>query len=170
MVMLHAAETTDIAVDRIFREQTDPGTHEVNAATVVDAIREWLGEDRARVTETIIVDVARGLKNAYLKRHRSKMIAGQLSLFDPKYLLPLGSGRLVWADFASRVQVEEWRAVLVKAHERTRKTYDERIRQIDERLDRWGTFRTWGELERVSYGWTEADMSYDDDADDDDDE
>jgi alkylhydroperoxidase family enzyme len=57
---------------------------------------------------------------------------------------------------------------LTKAFGRTKATHDERIRQIMERLDRWGNYATFGQVERAEFGWTEADLRYDDGSDEDD--
>jgi len=167
VMLLHGAETLEAAVDRIYREQTDQASNVVRDRDVVAALEEWLGDDRSRVTKTVLVSVARQAKNAYLKQRRPRMIAGQLALFQPHYLIPLGKGRHAWLDHATREQVLEWKAAEVAAFGHTRATYDEKIRQIDERLDRWGSHATFGQVERVVFGWTEADMSYADDDDED---
>jgi len=169
VMLLHGAETLEAAVDRVYREQTDRAANVVRDQDVVDALEEWLGDDRARVTKTHLVNVARQAKNAYLKRHRPKMVGGQLALFQPHYLIPLGKGRHAWLDHASREQAIEWRAVEVAAFSHTRATYDEKIRQIDERIDKWGNHATFGQVERIEFHWAPSDLGYDDDDADDDD-
>jgi hypothetical protein len=167
-MLLHGTETLQAAVDRIYREQTDRDLNVVRDRDVVAALTEWLGEDHARITTSVVVNAAQKAKNDYLKAHRPNMLGGQLSLFQPHYLIPLGKGLHAWLDFASREQVLEWVAVLTTAFERTKATHDERIRQIMERLDRWGNHATFGQVERAEFGWTRADFRYG--AGDDDDE
>lgn len=168
VMLLHGAETIEAAVDRIYREQTDRERNVVRDQDVVDALEEWLGDDRSRITKTVLVRVARLAKNVYLREHRPKMVGGQLALFHPDYLIPLGKGLHAWQRHASREQVLEWRAVEVAAFDHTRTAYEEKIRQIDERVDKWGNYATFEEVERIEFHWTEADMSYDDDEDDED--
>lgn len=160
MVMLHAPETTDTAVDRIFREQTDTALNEVAVRHVDAALREWLGEDRARITKEIELDAAKQIRRRYIKARTPRMVGGQLGLFQPHFLIPLGKGRYAWMDAATREQVIEWKAVLLRAFGRTQATHDERLRQIDERLDRWGRHPTFGQVERVEFGWAAADFRY----------
>jgi hypothetical protein len=170
VVELLRPETMDQAVDRIFREQTNEAVNEVKPSDVVTAIRDWLGADNSRITAQVIVDVARKEKDRYLKRHRPSMRGGQLAIFQPHYLIPLGKGRYAWLDYATREQTLEWLAVETAAFERTKTTHDEKVRQIRERLDNWGNRQTFGEVERAVFGWTTGDLIYDDQLEDDDDD
>jgi hypothetical protein len=164
-LLLHRAETLEAAVDRIIREETDTTTNVVLRGDVSSAISDWLEANPSRITKVVRDNAAQKALDRYLARHRAKMDGGQYAIFQPYYLIPLGQSRYAWLDLATLAQVVEWKETLLAAFARTRATHEEKIRQIDARILKWGNHTTFGEVERAEFGWTQADFKYDDDDD-----
>lgn len=161
----------DEVIDRLCRELTSD-ENVIVARDVVTAFDVWL-KGHPEVTTRHSASVAATMVQAFFARRRPKVrageFAGQLGLFRPEALVPVGYGKKAWMDDLSRDQFTLWRDIETRGFDQTRSVFESKDAYWSERLDVWGGYEKLGALERGEFGWTDTDLGYDDDDSDEDD-
>ena len=142
-------ETPDEAIYRLCREVTFD--NEIGAKAVKERFGSWLRRHPVVVAGRV-PDVAGTMVNSFFNRRRPKIGAGQLGLFRPEAIVPIGNGKRAWMDDLSRDQFQSWKQAEEGAFSQTRTAFDSKAIYWQDRLDRWGTYDTLGRLERGEYG------------------
>jgi len=157
-----SSESPDEAIYRICQEVTF--NNEIGAKAVKERFASWLRRHPIEVSGRV-PNIANTMVDSFFTRRRPKVGAGQLGLFRPEAIVPIGNGKRAWMDHLSRDQFQDWMQVETKAYGSTRDVFENKVAYWQERLDNWGSYTSLGELERGHYGYVEPDISYDESVD-----
>ncbi|MEV8426445.1 hypothetical protein [Streptomyces niveus] len=132
----HKNQLTDAVREQLARDDLDPGIRTAALDTLAQSLVTGFGE------------------------HRNPRRRRNGSLFHPHDILKLDNGIWVWMDRATDSDVLQWSRLSRRNRARVDEADSEIQDYADQRIDAFRAhtgIKYLGELERVAFGWTEAD-------------